>query len=249
MEKKGIARAIRKSFEKKRNNRIRWFYGFTASISVAVFVLFWCTNVFRDTILSNLELRNGTPTFLYWQQPPVDLTVKIYVFNYTNLKEFENGNASKLRVQEVGPFVYRENLRRVNVQLHENKTVTYQEKRSFRWISGLSENEKVIVPNVLLISALATSRNLMYFMQIILTTMFSSVGAKPFLELTVGEYLWGYEDELFEMLKLVAPLKQPLPNDKFGILAIVRITALRRAGLPNDNELQGRVLESYRYYE
>ncbi|XP_029051000.1 scavenger receptor class B member 1-like [Osmia bicornis bicornis] len=219
-KKKSLAVAIRKRFERKRDSRIRWLYAFTASISVAIFILFWCTNVFHDAILSNLELRNGTPTFLYWQQPPVDLTVKVYVFNYTNLKEFESGNATRLRVQEVGPFVYQESLRRVNVQLHENKTVTYQEKRSYRWISGLSEDEIVIVPNVLLISALAKSRNLMYIMQIMLTTMLSSVGAKPFLELTVGEYLWGYEDELFEMAKLVAPAKQPIAYDKFGILAM-----------------------------
>ncbi|XP_076387746.1 scavenger receptor class B member 1 [Megachile rotundata] len=201
--------------------RIRWVYASFASVSVATFVLFWGTNVFRDAILSNLELRNGSTTFRYWLRPPVDLTVSVYVFNYTNLKEFESGNASKLRVQEVGPFVYRERLRRVNVQLHENGTVSYQEKRSFRWVSGSSETEKVTVPNVPLLAALAFVRDEKYVVQLLATTLLSSVRAKPFVELTVGEYLWGYEDELLRLFKVISSsLKQPMPYEKFGILAM-----------------------------
>ncbi|XP_017764446.1 PREDICTED: lysosome membrane protein 2-like [Eufriesea mexicana] len=220
MEKKSIARAIRKSLGvRTQRQRTFWSYGFLALLSIAIFVLFWCTNVFRDAILSNLALRNGTPSFSLWQRPPVGLEIKVYVFNYTNVREFENGTASKLKVQEVGPFVYRETLSRVNVQLHENQTVTYQEKRSFRWISGKSENERVIVPNVSLISTLAYSRNLVYLLRIWLTIFLSKIRAEPFLELPVGQYLWGYEDELFEMAKRFALLEQPVSNDKFGILA------------------------------
>lgn len=198
-------------------------YGFAASISVAVFVLFWCTNVFRDAILANLEIRNGTPTFLLWQRPPVGLAVKVYVFNYTNLAEFESGAASKLRVQEVGPYVYRETLSRVNVDVNANRTVTYQEKRSFQWISGKSEKEIVTVPNALLMSTIAYSRNLQYLAQIVLTMFLSGLQAKPFIELPVGEYLWGYEDQLFRMAKPFASFHHRMPYDKFGILVFVGI--------------------------
>ncbi|XP_053971469.1 scavenger receptor class B member 1-like [Hylaeus volcanicus] len=216
---KMLARAIRNGFDGAKRRRVRWSYGLVALTSIVVFVVFWFTNVFRNTILSNLELRNGTTSFLLWQRPPVGLTFNVYVFNYTNLREFERGNASKLRVQEVGPFTYRENLNRVNVELHENGTVTYQEKRSYRWVSGESENATVIVPNVLLMSTLAYSRNLPLPMQLLLTMILSSVSTKPFLKLTVGEYLWGYEDKLFQMAKPFASLKRDLPFDKFGILA------------------------------
>ncbi|KAK9293680.1 hypothetical protein QLX08_011426 [Tetragonisca angustula] len=221
-EKKSIARAIERLTGGSQRRRGRcWAYGFAALLSVATFVLFWCTSAFRDAILWNLELRNGSRAFLLWQRPPVGLQIHVYVFNYTNAREFESGTARKLRVQEVGPFVYRESLSRANVRLHENGTVTYQEKRSFQRISGLSERQNVIVPNVLLMSALAYSRDLNYLLQIGFTVMMTGLKlrAKPFLELPVGEYFWGYEDELFEMAKRFLPLKQSLPYDKFGILA------------------------------
>ena len=224
-EKKSIARAIERLTGGSQRRRGRcWAYGFAALLSVATFVLFWCTSAFRDAILWNLELRNGSRAFLLWQRPPVGLQIHVYVFNYTNAREFESGTARKLRVQEVGPFVYRESLSRANVRLHENGTVTYQEKRSFQRISGLSERQNVIVPNVLLMSALAYSRDLNYLLQIGFTVMMTGLKlrAKPFLELPVGEYFWGYEDELFEMAKRFPPLKQSLPYDKFGILAFVR---------------------------
>lgn len=227
MGEKSIAWAIRRNLNNggSRRRRARLVYGFAALISLATFVLFWCTNVFRDAILSNLELRNGTPTFLMWQRPPVGLRVNVYVFNYTNVHEFESGNASKLKVQEVGPFVYREKFSRANVRLDENRTVTYQEERSFQWIAGKSESQRVIVPNVLLMSTLAYSRDLNYLLQIGFTMLLAGLKlrAKPFLELPAGEFFWGYEDELFEMGKRFLPSRKFLPHDKFGILAFVRI--------------------------
>lgn len=220
MEKKSIARAIQKSLNgETRRRRVRWLYGFIALISVTMFILFWYTNIFHDTVLSNLELRNGTLSFLFWQKPPVNLEIKIYVFNYTNVREFESGNATKLKVEEIGPFIYRENLSRVNVKIHENGTITYQEKKTYQWISGKSENEKVIVPNVMLMSTLAFSRNLSYLLQIGLTMFLSRIRAEPFLELSVGQYLWGYEDELYEVAKRFSSLRSAFTLDKFGLLA------------------------------
>jgi scavenger receptor class B, member 1 len=46
--------------------------------------------------------------FDYWTTPPVDIIIKIYVFNYSNIFEFENGIEKRLRLDEVGPYVYRE---------------------------------------------------------------------------------------------------------------------------------------------
>lgn len=219
METKGWTRAIRKRLDRTRSRRVLWLYGLAAFTSITMFVAFWFTNVFQNAILSNIELRNNTPAFLLWQQPPVGLLLSVYVFNYTNLDEFQSGAASKLQVQQVGPFVYRETLSRVNAVLHDNGTVTYQEKRNFEWVSGESEDQTVIVPNVLLISILAFSRNIPYWMQLMLTVMLSTLRSKLFLELPVGEFLWGYEDELFRMIKPYSSLKVNLPFDKFGLLA------------------------------
>jgi hypothetical protein len=44
--------------------------------------------------------------FNLWLKPPVDVYIKVYVFNITNPKEFLSGT-EKLRVQEIGPYFYR----------------------------------------------------------------------------------------------------------------------------------------------
>ncbi|XP_017882564.1 scavenger receptor class B member 1-like [Ceratina calcarata] len=220
-KKKSLKRVFRRSFsETSQRRKVCWLYGLAAIISIAIFSLFWCTNIFRDAILSNLVIRNGTASFLFWQRPPVSLLGKIYIFNYTNVEEFQNGNADKLKVEEVGPYIYRETLSRTNVQMNDNGTVTYQEKRSYEWVGGESETDRIVVPNMLLMSTLAYSRNLIYLVQIGLTVVLSKLRTETFLGLSVGEYLWGYEDELFKMVKSVASLKEPVPLDKFGILAI-----------------------------
>lgn len=49
-----------------------------------------------------------TPTsivFNMWKKPPVDVFLKVYVFNITNSEQFLNGT-EKLRVEEIGPYVY-----------------------------------------------------------------------------------------------------------------------------------------------
>lgn len=45
--------------------------------------------------------------FELWQKPDVELYLKVYLFNVTNHEEFLSGKESKLKFQEVGPYVYR----------------------------------------------------------------------------------------------------------------------------------------------
>lgn len=49
---------------------------------------------------------NGSFLFGLWRKPPVQIYVQVYLFNVTNPREFLRGQ-EKLRVEEVGPFVYR----------------------------------------------------------------------------------------------------------------------------------------------
>ena len=57
--------------------------------------------------------------YLLWKKPPVNPEMKIYLFNMTNLEAWMNGTQPKLRVEEVGPFVYRETWRKKNITFHQ----------------------------------------------------------------------------------------------------------------------------------
>lgn len=215
--------SMEESRDRLLRNRLVWLCATVGFTSFMVFIGIWFTNVFRDAILSNLELRNGTTTFSLWQRPQVRALYKIYVFNFTNVEEFEAGIDKKLRVEELGPFIYRETLSRVNVELHDNGTVSYQEKRSFQWEGGMPDDQLVIVPNVPLFSAVAFSRNINYVQQLIMTAALSTLQSKPFIRMQVGEYLWGYDDEIFRIAKpfLAFQQSQTVTIDKFGLLAMV----------------------------
>lgn len=41
---------------------------------------------------------------------------------------------------------------------------------------------------------------------------------KPFVEVSVGQLLWGYEDPLLKLAKDVVPKEQKLPYEEFGVL-------------------------------
>ncbi|XP_011685053.1 PREDICTED: lysosome membrane protein 2-like [Wasmannia auropunctata] len=218
MEKKAIGRCARRS------HRLRlwlaWFYCGIFLISSAGFYAFWYTNAFNDVLLSQLPLRNGTRAFDWWQRPPFTLKHRAYIFNYTNVDEFEAGEANKLRVQELGPYEYRETLTRTNVALHDNGTVTYQIKRSFEWIGGRPGNDTVVVPNVPLMFATAYVRDLNFAMRFITNTVLSTLQEKSFINETANGFLWGYDNHLFHLSKPLMMLERDIPFEKFGMLAI-----------------------------
>lgn len=51
-------------------------------------------------------MSEGGEIFNLWQDPPVNIYIKIYLWNITNSEEFLSGK-EKMRVEEVGPYVYR----------------------------------------------------------------------------------------------------------------------------------------------
>lgn len=219
IEKKTIGHCAR------RGHRFRvllaWIYCGIFLISFTGYYVFWYTDTFNNYVLSHMELRNGTRSFDWWQQPPLKMKYKLYIFNYTNVDEFESGEASKLRVQELGPYIYRETLTRMNVTLHDNGTVTFQTKRSYEWIGGRSATDTVIVPNVPLMFTTAYVRDLSFTVRLVTNTVLSTLQETSFIKETASGFLWGYDTSLFHMAKPLMMLERDVP-EKFGIMAMVR---------------------------
>lgn len=135
--------------------------------------LFHWRCVFR-TFFQNLRLWNGTISFHYWQKPGVVRLTKIYIFNVTNPDGFLN-YGEKPRLNEIGPFVYRsvcdkhlianriwlliciirlfnrENMEKVNVVFHENRTLSFQHRKILHFVPELSVGDPkqlITVPNI-----------------------------------------------------------------------------------------------------
>jgi hypothetical protein len=74
----------------------------------------------------NLVLKNNTKTMEWWLDSPIQPLIKIHIFNYTNIDDFMQGRAKKLKVEDIGPYVYKEYGQRVNLQyIDENKITFY----------------------------------------------------------------------------------------------------------------------------
>lgn len=71
--------------------------------------------------LQKIILRNGSEMFEYWTSPPIDPIVKVYVFNYSNIFEVESGVDKRIRLDEVGPYVYRERTVKTGLKLEGDK--------------------------------------------------------------------------------------------------------------------------------
>lgn len=52
-----------------------------------------------------MKVTNGTDVEDIWENIPVELQMKVYLFNITNPENFTTGDRPKL--QEIGPYVYR----------------------------------------------------------------------------------------------------------------------------------------------
>ncbi|CAH2056216.1 unnamed protein product, partial [Iphiclides podalirius] len=166
-----------------------------------------------------LVLRPGSMTFEWWARPPVRPFVHVYVYNVTNADEFLN-NGSKPILDELGPYVYSEEWEKVNITDNENGTLSFHYKRTYTFQPELSsgpDDDAVVVPNIPMLSATSQSKHAARFLRLAMASIMDILKIKPFVEVSVGQLLWGYEDPLLKLAKDVVPKEQKLPYEEFGL--------------------------------
>lgn len=62
--------------------------------------------IYKFFCSQKLSVYQGSFLFKLWEKPPLDVFIKVYVFNVTNTEAFLNGTDKKLKLQEIGPYVY-----------------------------------------------------------------------------------------------------------------------------------------------
>lgn len=66
-------------------------------------------------------------------------------------------------------------------------------------------------------SATSQSKHAARFLRLAMASIMDILKVKPFVEVTVGQLLWGYEDPLLKLAKDVVPKEQKLPYEEFGL--------------------------------
>lgn len=57
--------------------------------------------------LQKLVFEKGGEIYELWRSPPVELYLKVYLWNVTNKEAYMSGIDDKLKIVDVGPYVYR----------------------------------------------------------------------------------------------------------------------------------------------
>uniref|UniRef100_A0A1B0D013 Uncharacterized protein n=1 Tax=Phlebotomus papatasi TaxID=29031 RepID=A0A1B0D013_PHLPP len=126
----------------------------TGLVSITMAIAIYIFNPYDLIFKWKLKFEKDGEVYNLWAKPPVDLYLKVYLFNITNSEDFLAGK-DKLRVQEVGPFVYRELLSHENITFNSNGTVSTIPKHPLVWqeelSEGNSEDDELILPNIALL--------------------------------------------------------------------------------------------------
>jgi hypothetical protein len=73
----------------------------------------------------NLVLKNGTKSLDWWIESPLKPLIKVHIFNYTNIEDVLAGRTKKIKVNDVGPFVYEDKLQRVKLEYLDGNKISF----------------------------------------------------------------------------------------------------------------------------
>ncbi|XP_049883746.1 scavenger receptor class B member 1-like isoform X2 [Pectinophora gossypiella] len=150
-----------------------------------------------------VELTDGGEIFEMWRKPEVNLYCRVFLFNVTNAEEYMAGIDDKIKVKEVGPYVYKEGLEHEVLRFNDNNTLSAIPKHPLTWVPELSEGNKeddqLYLANIALLSIANVVSSQSFFTRIGLNNLIGLTNAKPLVKMTAREFMMGYKSELMTL--------------------------------------------------
>ena len=113
------------------NSRAMKRFSFDAKLKV-IFVVSWIGyliislasillvgQMVQSLINQQLAVSPNSDLFDLWQNPPINPKMKVYLFNVTNSNEWLKGKDHKIKVNEIGPYVFEETWIKEDVSFHQ----------------------------------------------------------------------------------------------------------------------------------
>ncbi|XP_045496582.1 scavenger receptor class B member 1-like isoform X1 [Colias croceus] len=164
-------------------------------------------------LMTRFLTRISMGTILYNLLKQEDMTgahVYTYVFNITNAEDFIAGRDSKLKVEEVGPFVYQEYRTNTNFELHEETgTMSYTPKVYARFIPELSiahpSSVNLTMPNIAMLTITSLASSYPYWTRLAYNLMVKQLRTTSVMKVDAERFLWGYDEPLIAMAHNILP--------------------------------------------
>ncbi|KAF4520710.1 hypothetical protein B566_EDAN012497 [Ephemera danica] len=175
-------------------------------------------------VLMNERLRmiRGFPAFEWWKEPPDEVLMRLYIFNITNKLEFLAGK-EKLKLEEIGPWVFREKLEHKNVHFNSNGTMSYTASRSVEFLPHLSGNlsmeTRLVLPNLGVLGIASYLWDASFFTKLGFNMLMLQYNSEPIVEMSAKDYMWNNSDPLFKMAGKLMP--DLVPTTNLGVLHII----------------------------
>ncbi|EMP26516.1 Scavenger receptor class B member 1 [Chelonia mydas] len=180
-------------------------------------LFFVLPDVVRDQVIKNVRIDPNSIAFSMWKDVPVPFYLSAFFFEVMNPNEIRLG--AKPVVNQRGPYVYREYRFKTNITFHDNGTVSFLEYRRFYFQPDLShgmEEDYIVVPNILVMGAAVMLETLPQLLKMLISGALAGMGQGAFMNRTVGEIMWGYDDPLIDVLNNFVPGLIPFKG-KFGL--------------------------------
>ncbi|XP_022826236.1 scavenger receptor class B member 1-like [Spodoptera litura] len=168
-----------------------------------------------------LRVANGSIVYELVQDEMPVAELSIYLFNVTNADRFLSGEDDKLKVEEVGPFVFQEYRWYVDVVLSEDgKELGMTPKVRIEFIPEASiahpKDVMLTVPNLPFLSGASLISNYPSFIRTAFNMVVGPLGEKAFMQLDGDRYLNGFESRVLQICNSLAP--GFVYFDDFGLL-------------------------------
>jgi len=182
-------------------------------IGSGIFCLVKFPSMFNEILQKELTISEGSAAYQAWKKPSIPTKIRFFLFSVNNSQEVVYGG--KPHLQEIGPFVYREELERVDDQFRDDGTVSFKTRKVWYPVEDESESLETLVTS-LDVPQFAAAESVRgkwgeYGMSLTLSWRDSLFLTRP-----AREWLFeGFSDSLMSAGAMFAP-KTDMPMDKFG---------------------------------
>ncbi|XP_017107036.2 protein croquemort [Drosophila bipectinata] len=198
-----------------------WVFGSGTIFAVSGILLIACWPGFIDTqIMKALPLTPTSKTFEKWEELPIPVYVYMYLWNWTNAADVQ-AYGVKPSFEQLGPYVYREERKKMDLEWHDNGTVTFNPRRTWFWeeeLSGGKQSDLITAPHLPSLAASNQMRNSNAFIKFMFNQALNNNGGNLFVTHTAVEWLFDsfYDEFLHYAMTLNNPLAPAIESDHFA---------------------------------
>uniref|UniRef100_A0A1B0D2U3 Protein croquemort n=1 Tax=Phlebotomus papatasi TaxID=29031 RepID=A0A1B0D2U3_PHLPP len=172
-------------------------------------------------ILHNqLVLKNGSQTYNNWIETPIPMYLEFYMFNWTNPDKINDWETEKPNFVQLGPYVFTEKRKRVNIEWNANNTVSFNQSRVWHFVPEMSNgtlDDEVTNLNLIPTTIAYTLRHQHAVVKMMVNFLFKEKHAHMTITKSVRELLFdGYDDPILDFIRKLNISGFVIPFNRVG---------------------------------